>query len=61
MLLTMTFDPPVPAVYCNGFCVSCAAAVVTKARDTIEPVVMTQTVTKAKEGKFTASKLMNYK
>lgn len=38
----------------NGFCVSCSAAVVTKARDAIEPVLMTQIVTKAKEmGKFT--------
>lgn len=38
----------------------CAAAVVTKARDTVEPVVMTQIVTKAKEvGKFTASKFLS--
>ncbi len=38
------------------------AAVVTKARDAIEPVMMTQIVTKAKEmGKFTGSKLMDYR
>lgn len=39
----------------------CAAAVVTKARDTVEPVVMTQIVTKAKEvGKFAASNLISF-
>lgn len=45
-----------------AFFVPCAAAVVTKARDAIEPVVMTQIVTKAKEmGKFTALKSIDYK
>lgn len=47
--------------FCNGFSVSCAAAVVTKARDAIEPVVMTQIVTKAKEmGKFAAPESTDY-
>lgn len=55
----LTFDPPFPADFkwlLTAF-VSCAAAVVTKARDTIEPVLMTQIVTKAKEiGKSRATK-----
>lgn len=46
----------------NGFCVSCAATVVAKARDSIEPVVMTQIVTKAKDmGKLRAAKSVDYK
>lgn len=45
----MTSDPPFLCLCSLGFCVSRAVAVVTKARDAIEPVVMTQVVTKAKE------------
>lgn len=40
---------------------SFSATVVTKARDAIEPLVMTQIVTKAREvGKFVASELVYY-
>lgn len=52
--LTRTFNPVFLLIVFNGFSVSCAVAVVTKARDAIEPAVMTQIVTKAKEmGKLT--------
>lgn len=45
-------------VVVNSFCVSCSTAVLSKAGDVIEPQVMTQIVTKAKEmGKDTASQL----
>lgn len=55
-LLYQRFSPSSLLLFVfNLFSVSFAATVVTKARDVIEPVVMTQIVTKAKEmGKFRA-------